>query len=256
MKRPRFAITIMAAVHLLLFGLLLLSWKPLEGSLWIIFSCMAVFSSQGYLLGLWAALGGRPTLWRATLIVIVAGICGWFTHRYQNGDYSLAIGFATYILTGQTFLVMGVLLLARFMGLGLNKTEDRTGHLQFSIGQVLSWTTALAVFMGATHYLKDFFATYFSKREICMSASFLAVGLAAMWLMCGNRWIAVRCFMLLLLIGLGTAWIVRGERMPLRWEAAILLGCEAGVTAASLVVVRLAGYRLTWHWPFRRPKPC
>ena len=150
MKHPRLAITIMAAVHLLLLIVLLL-WKPWEnGSLWIICSSVAIFMSQGCLLGLWAALGGRPTPWRATFVVIVAATWGWFTH-YRD----LRLGPAAIILTGQTLQVMGLLLLARFLGLGLKKSnEGRVGHLQFSIGQALSWMTVLAVFMGATHYMK------------------------------------------------------------------------------------------------------
>ena len=60
---------------------------------------------------------------------------------------------------------------------------------------------------------------------------------------------------MLLVIGFGAAawsiWLV-----DLSWsEGATLLACEAAVTAASLFVVRLAGYRLVWHWHFRRPKP-
>jgi hypothetical protein len=55
---------------------------------------------------------------------------------------------------------------------------------------------------------------------------------------------------------------VAGGTATLKSDAAVqaqevvnLLGCEAAVTATSLLVVRLAGYRLVWHWPFRRWKP-
>lgn len=255
MKHPRLAISAMAAVHLLLLVLLLLFWKPREGPLWIDYSCFAFLFSQGYLLGLWAALGGRPTPWRAISLVIVAATWGWFVH-YQKGDYSLAISFATIVLLGQTFQVMGILLLARFMGLRLDKgeygNENPIRHLQFSIGQALSWMTALAVFMGATHYL-DCLNILFIDSDVSLPVSFFAMGLAATWLMCGSRWIVLRCFTPLLLIGLGTAWIIPVEHIAW-WEGVTLLGCEAVMTAASLVVVRLTGYRLVWHWPFRRQK--
>ncbi len=255
MKHPRLAITIMAAVHLLLFFLLLLSWEWGQGPLWISYCRLAVFSSQGCLLGLWAALGGKPTLWRATAVIIGAAAWGWYIGLLTNGP----IATATAVLAGQTFQIMVILLLARFMGLRLSKAErgngDHLGNLQFSVEQALSWMTALAVFMGATHYLKDSFAMYFNRSEVCLSASWLAVGLATMWLVCGGRWIVFRCSTLLLLIGFGTAWIGRvNELLPL-WGCAILLCCEAAVTAASLAIVRLAGYRLVWHWPFRRSKP-
>jgi len=273
MKYPRLAIWTVAAVHLLLFFVLLLWWKPHEGSLWIDFSCFSLLLSQGFLLGLWAALGGKPTPWRATSLVIVAASWGWFTH-YQKHDYTLAIAIATIFLTGQTIQVMGILLLARFMGLGLNRaTDDYLGHLQFSIGQALSWMTALAVFLGATHYLY-FLDDYFDKRVLWLPALGLAMCLAAMWLILGSRWITLRCFTLILIIGLGTVWIGRVEPMPwwqaaallggeavvtaaslVWWQAAHLLVCEAVLTAVSLAVARLAGYRLVWHWPFRRLKP-
>ena len=60
---------------------------------------------------------------------------------------------------------------------------------------------------------------------------------------------------LLLLTSLGAAWMLRGNRFLSWGEAATLLSCEAGVTAASLAVVRLAGYRLMWHWPFQPGSP-
>jgi hypothetical protein len=150
---------------------------------------------------------------------------------------------------------MGILLLARFLGFRLSEAErgdeDHLGHLQFSIGQALSWMTALAVFMGATHYLY-FLDSYFDNRILWLPASGLAVGLASMWLMLGSRRTALRCFTLLAVIGLGTGWNVWLSDLP--WGA-FLLGCEAAITAASLLVVRLAGYRLVWHWPFRHPIP-
>ena len=268
MKHPRLAIRIMAAVHLLLFILLVLSWEPLfQGPLWVGYSVLAMFSSQGCLLGLWAALGGKPTPWRAVAVIIALAAWAW----YMVQSTFSPIGISTAILTGQTFLVMGILLLARFLGLRLSKAErgaeSRPGRLQFSVGQALLWMTSLAVFMGASHYLKDSFAMHFSKRQICLPASWLAVGLATMWLVFGRppsanetrtgriAWVAVRFFTLLLLIIIGTEWIHRANDYLTLWECAYLLGCEAATTAASLVVVRLAGYLLVWYWPFRRSEP-
>ena len=257
MKHPRLAISAMAAVHLLLFILLVLSWEPWEELTWILYSCVAIFASQGCLLGLWVALGGKPTPWRAVLVVIVAAVWGWSMQGQQH-QLNLATSEAVAVLTGQTFQVMGILLLARFMGLALETgghgSENQIRHLQFSVGQALSWMTAFAVFMAATHYLKNFFSNYFDIGQACFFLSFLAVTLAAMWLIFGSRWVALRCLTLLVQSCLGTIWISRflQERW---WPCAALLGCEAVVTAASLLVVRLAGYRLTWHWPFRRAKP-
>ena len=256
MKHPKVALWTLAAVHLVLFIVLPFWWQR-RGSMvsTIAIPCWAVVLSQGSLLGLWAALGGKPTPWRATFVVIVAAswlsFCGWRGNDLVKGSY-------TNSLIGQSFQVMGILLLARFMGLRLSKTEggdeDHLAHLQFSVGQALSWMTALVVFMAASHYLKDAFAAYFDYRFISYFLSWLVVALAAIWLICGSRWIAFRCAMLLLVIGLGTAWIVQTTNSPW-WGTVNLLGCEAVVAAPSLAVVRLAGYRLVWYWPFRRSTP-
>ena len=115
------------------------------------------------------------------------------------------------------------------------------GSCNSPLGQALLWMTALAVFMAATHYMKDSLHKYFDKEVIHLTTSCLAVGLATMWLILGDGWIAIRFLALLLLIGLGTVWSVHFDQFFSWWEAATLLGCEAVVTAASLVVVRLAG---------------
>ncbi len=254
MKHPRLALWTLAAVHLLLFILLPLCWKPWAYSSWITYSCLAIFFSQGYLLGLWAAIGGKPSPWRASFVVIVASILVWFTHQRLN---YLLTGLATITVTGQSFQVMGIFLLARFMGLGLNQVEaeDHLSHLQFSIGQALSWMTAFAVFMGATRYLWSYFVWYSGLLSFRVPASCLAVALATTWLILGDRLTIIRCFTLLVMVGFGTAWIAQVvQPFDPWWHCAIMLVCEAAVVAASLVVVRLAGYRLMWHWHFRRPK--
>jgi hypothetical protein len=146
------------------------------------------------------------------------------------------------------------------------------GHLQFSIGQALLWMTALAVFMAATHYLKETFAARFMWQDNCLYALWSAFALAAMWLVCGKKWWFSRW--LPVLVGMGfeiawVCWVALSKPLPLGPSSAIiplispgkraiwcacLLGCEAVVTTASLLVVRLAGYRLIWHWSLRRPK--
>ena len=84
--------------------------------------------------------------------------------------------------------------------------------------------TALAVFMGATHYLKDSFAFYFDENKFPLP-HLLGGGLGSDVADFGNRWIALRCLTLLLLIGLGTAWMLRGNqtyrggKLPICWVA-------------------------------------
>jgi hypothetical protein len=256
MKYPRLAIWTLAAVHLLLLFLLFSTHGTWMYIAWMVWTWRGVSLSQGCLFGLWAALGGKPTPWRAVVLVIVAAT--WWTVNWHYVQPETEID--AIIVTGQTFQVMGILLLARFMGVCLSKVEhgakDHHEHLQFSIGQALAWMTALAVFMSATHYFKYLFlGLFFNKQDMCLRVSGLAVALATTWLICGNRLIMVRCFTLLVMIGLGTAWIAQSvQPFDPWWHCATMLTCEAVVTAASLLVVRLAGYRLTWHWPFRPSK--
>jgi len=245
---PRIAIAVLTLLHMLLFILLIVLAKPGEdiGFYGLNYSRLGIFSGQGFLLGLWAALGGKPAPWRAMFVVMVATLA--------------PIEGAGLFLLGQALFAMGVLLLSRFMGLGLSKdkvaTEDREGHLQFSLKQALIWMTAFAVFMAATHYFDEYsFGPYFEMRNLYFPASCFAVGLATTWLVCGRRWIFLRFFTLLAMIGPGTRWLVRVRPLDLSWgQGAELLGCVAAVTAASLGVVRLAGYRLVWHSPFPRSK--
>ena len=263
MKRPQFAICAMAAVHVLLFFVLLLWWEWLHDWSWREYARLAVFSSQGCLLGLWAALGGKPAPWRVIAVIACAASWDWYVELPDRTPITLA----TSTLIGQMFLVMAVLLVLRFAGLRLGKSEHEDGsrieNFQYSIGQMLLWTTAMAVFMSGIHYLKNSLTLYFDEWERSLFVSRLAVGLATIWLVCGPvsktradriAWLAVRSIILLLLIGIGAEWIRRASMFfQGEWWGTYVLACEATVTAASLVVVRLAGYRLVWHWPFRRP---
>jgi hypothetical protein len=262
MKHPRLAISAMAAVQLLLFFLLLLPTGAVKDPEWIADARLAIVPSQAFLLGVWIAFGGKPIPWRAIAVITVIAAWDWYI-----GKSSGPIGSLNAVLAGETSLAMGILLFARFMGLRLSNAKRgdavNLGHAQFSIGQALMWMTGLAVFMGVAHYLKGSFAICFNNREICWPVSWLALGLSTLWLVCGSRWIAIRCSLPLLFIGLGTAWIVRVNQwwsLPINpwlmpwWCVKVLFG-YATSTAASLAVVRLAGYRLTWHWPFRRRKP-
>jgi hypothetical protein len=267
MRFPRPAILVMASAHLLLFFLLILLWDHNYFS-WMNYSRMTVSASQGCLLGIWVALGGKSPPWR--VIAATGSAAGWTWYMaglLSEGPVATAIS----ALVDEMFLVTGILLLARFMGLRLDKRESGSyshpGHLQFSVGQALLWMTALAVFMGATYYLKDCFGMYFNKREVCFPASCLTVGLAVMWLVCGRlpsdikirrdriMWVGNQCFAVLFAIFVGAEWIRRVHGQSEGWEDVYMLACEAAITAASLYIVRLAGHRLTWHWPFRRPKP-
>lgn len=261
MKYPRAAICAMAAVHVLIY---------------ILVACFSSFGAlidsgivlgQGCLVGLWTALGGKPSPWRVMFVIIAAVGWEWYASLAAN-DAMQQIRSITMLLIGQTFQVMGVLLLARFLGSRLERvehaTEVRREHLQFSIGEAILWMSTFALFMGATHYLKDVFRYYygpFSKPYWCQYALYeLVVALLATWLALGNKWTVARWLVLLTVIGVGMAGLHQiipllprsssALRHPQEYET--VYASELMLTAASCLVVRLAGYRLTWHWPFRR----
>ncbi len=186
MNYPRLAVCAMAAIHVLLFFVLLWRWERLDAWPWIEYGRLAVFSCQGCLLGLWAALGGKGTPWRVVAVIATAAAWDWYVGLPER----TLVTRATSTLIGQMFLVMGVLLLARLAGLRLGKVEhdgnDRASRFQFSIGQTLSWTTAMAVFMSGIHYLKNSLTIYFDEWRGSISVARLAVGLATIWLVCGG----------------------------------------------------------------------
>jgi len=257
MKHPITAIiSAMAFIQLLVLCLLVMNfklWYELWASYYLsdaVWPQEAIAFSQGSLLGLWVSHGGKPKPWRAVVFLLIAAVLG----------FPSAEGFAIRTpLIEQAVDVMAVLLLLRFLGLRLikadPKTEDRLQPLQFSVGQALSWLTASVIFMSAMQYLKYVFAAYFQnnpENAICVNLSSLGVALAAMWLSLGNKWIIIRCLAQLAVIVLGARLVE--QIVPWRpWTWTMRLSLQAAVTAESLLVVRLAGYNLMWHWSLRRP---
>jgi len=139
MKRPRIAIWTMAAIHVLLFCVLFAAQGSWEYSAWWLpWAWGGISLGQGYLLGFWAALGGRPTPLRAIIVVVLTAI--WWSISWQY--ISPLTDYATRIVTGQTIRVMVAMLLARLMGLELESNESVVQkplrHLQFTVRQALA----------------------------------------------------------------------------------------------------------------------
>lgn len=68
MKHPRLAVLALAAVHVLLFGLVAGTWNLPYG---LVPAWGTLAQCEGYLLGLWAALGGKLSPWRAVIVAVV-----------------------------------------------------------------------------------------------------------------------------------------------------------------------------------------
>ena len=142
MKHPRLAVLALAAVHVLLFGLVAGTWNLPYG---LVPAWGTLAQCEGYLLGLWAALGGKLSPWRAVIVAVGAAGWEWFIHPHLEDPFFI------FDSTGTAFWATCVLLPARLVGLQLGRTtsdgKNAVRRLQFSIWQALEWMTAAAVFL-------------------------------------------------------------------------------------------------------------
>lgn len=243
------------AVHLLLN--LLVCWTihskvAYEINVWIGFPLLLLGPSQGGLLGAWIALGGKGTSWRVLLAVggIVAYL--WCVGRFGEVD-----GIFHLLLAWAAWVVSALLLLARFTGLRIVRGEaPNQQRPQFSLRDAFVWMTAFAVLLGATCWQSSPFEHI--ANDLADAGFWTAVGssaavsLACFWLVLGTHWLGVRILVLPLAIAAGAVALRAGIGFLAVWAFATLLSFEAAWIVGSLLVVRLAGYRLTWQWRFGR----
>jgi hypothetical protein len=216
--------------------------------------------SQGALVAFWAALGGGRTLWRSLAVVLGAIAAVWWMNR---ADPYPDLG-ETIELLAPTW---GLLLVARLLGLGLVPSPNalRTLQpLQFTIADMLLWTTAVAVVSGLLRWLAlDWGFLFMEAVEWYNWAGFSFVGLVAM----ATMFLALgrgRPLLRILLLPLSLAAcmgmievihiIIHGETRPAPdlGFVAIIVASMAGWLVGSLWLIRLAGYRLAWQWRFKR----
>jgi hypothetical protein len=221
---------------------------PLDVSLFML------FPSQGSLLGLWTALGGKRMFWRIVITVVglvaCLALCDYYSRSgYRNfGGLVLALVWAA-VTTGVS-LLLGRLTGLRLSHAGSERGDGELGRFQFSLWQMLTWTTVLAVVLSAIHYLPynlqpDF---RFNPMLAWYVVVFGSVALASIWLAFGRKWLAARVVLLVAItMGLPTVmplWHLMSR--PYAWAATcLLLLAMAAWTTASLLVVRCAGYELT-----------
>ncbi|MCC6124961.1 MAG: hypothetical protein IT426_08365 [Pirellulales bacterium] len=265
MKRPRLIVGILAIVHLLLaaFAFYYLNsrifyfshifyWLTSHTGDWLEYLLLALFPSQGGLISIWAALGRRTPL-RVALACIGIVVC----LRIVNGHHS-DIRPAMVYLSIQAASMTILLLLFRLTGLAMATTplESRSPKpFQFTIMQIMTWTATVAVILSALHYLPSDYARFFaSSRQIRFTLAIVvnqgSVAITSIWLVFGTKWRVLRILGVLVAIGTGT-WLLYDYY---DWRFGMLLSFEAAWTILSLLVVRWAGYRLTWDWRLRRFK--
>lgn len=259
MKRSHLLIGILVGLHIVLAALIL--WRyaaEKEGDQWQMFTLFAVSASQGNLLGFWTALCGKRTPWRvvtATVgIVIYVIICD----RLGGGNGDLGQMLAQVV--AWTTVTVGVLLLVarlarlRLQRAGSARVEEELGRFQFSLWQMLVWTTVLAVILSSLHYLPDNLRPGF-QFDPALALGLLWLGglaLASVWLAFGKRWLVARVTLLIVVTIVGTAATASssstGSPSVNHFVClCLLLLAEPVLTTASLLVVRLAGYQLTWR---------
>jgi hypothetical protein len=212
--------------------------------------------SQGALLAIWVALGGGRLAWRWLVIVpgaIIYVLCCFLAHgSSRSGEEWLIISLVT----------MGVaivaLLLARFAGLRLawiSEAGTPSGPFQFYIRDMLLLTTAVAVVLSIWRCVpKAAFAFLTRAIPAVTLAGFLVVVGASMFSALGRGWIVAR--VLLLPIAVVSTAVLLNKTIPAAApveDFVVLISLMMFWLVASLLVLRFAGYRLTWRSWRARP---
>jgi hypothetical protein len=218
---------------------------------------LALIMSQATLVSIWMALGRAPSSLRMLgavgVIMLLSGVPLIVSETYHG---------RVVLLLGVGGIVAVCLLLARARGLRCIHDLDReTGEAggrkpwQFSIAQLLAWTTALAVVLGLLKWARFFDA--FSP-ELSMSVAgmiFLEPGralvtFAALWMMLG-RGTPIRRFPALVIAEIASFGLPSVLfRMPSAHEIGIIvcfMAVEAIVFVGTLLVFRRIGYRVQWN---------
>jgi hypothetical protein len=255
MKRTHWLIAALVLVHVVLHVIALLTiheavHHEIRSSFFefFLFALFMLGPSQATLLAFWVAFGGGRFLWRVLPIVVGAVVYLRCITVPRPEWRELTIG---------QLGVLGVLVLvARVVGFELVRCKDlptASSRFQFTIRDMLSWMTALAVILGALHYMPEgLFPTYSIADAIVVFGSFVLVAVTSIILALCNGWLLARLLLLPLTIGSGAAWLASHPSGRPVWYLSLLLGLMSVWIAASLLVVRYAGYRLIWWWRFGR----
>jgi hypothetical protein len=210
--------------------------------------------SQGILLGVWVAFGGGKCLWRVIPTALAAILYAWCVSNVNGRWQQEWLMFAVVALG----LSAAVLLLARCAGLQLTKCSDAKATFspfQFYIRDIMAWTAAVAVVMSAWRCLPT--AAFGFLRQSIPAVAFIAyplVAVVSMFVALRRRWLVTGLVLLPITVILGAKLMYNVTRSPYPLSYFIfMLGSLAVWLTASFLLLRFAGYRLTWRsW---RAKP-
>jgi len=208
-------------------------------------------SSQGALVAIWAMLGRGKFLWRVLPTVLGAIVYLWLFQPADPDWIPLTFG---------ELCVVGLLLaVARVAGLKIVKASTiprAVGPTQFTIRDLLIWTTALAVVLSVLRCLPANWYLALSRPlpgAIVVFGCLTLVPLVALYCALGGRWLPVRLAAVPLAVYLGGYLLAAARIGPSSTGYfAMLLGLMAAWLLVSLWVVRLAGYRLAWRRRLQR----
>jgi hypothetical protein len=211
----------------------------------------ALGASQATLVLAWAALGSGNFAWRVypAFLGTVVYLC-W-----------LPVKDADWLLTtcGPIFAWGPIFLLARILGFKVAEAFDdgeAPARLQFTIRDILAWTTGLAVTLSVLHYLPT---TWIPRRPpprelIFMFGGLLPNAIAALYCALGDRRLFVRLATMVLAPVVGVCVPVALDHDFNIGGLVLFYEAMAFWLIASLLLVRWAGYRLVWQWPYGRKR--
>ena len=201
--------------------------------------------------------GGKQLPWR---LVVGVALTMAFACGFQSGLFGARFVDRAYlpILVGQVICTAAVLLGMRLAGLRIANADDRTersGPFQFSLADILNWTTATAVLLAFFKCLPKTAVELVPPEDwdiFCVvNAACGLLALASIWLVFGRRWLALRCLACPIVVFLD-ANVLHQVLTASHTLEYFLFAAHAGWLIASLLAIRLAGFRLAWRWRFAK----
>jgi hypothetical protein len=218
----------------------------------------ALSMGQVSLAAVWAGFAGRAFQWRMMGLMLIAVLwsryVAWIVAPSRLDDYACLYGS---LLLAQVIAVLVTLTIARLSGVRLvhpdggNVADDgdwSPSRFQFSLREMLSWTTVFAVVLGALRYTVDhhLFPSYLGdwRQFAVLSLANAIPALTAVWAALGVGRSALRAVVLALATAAAIgASSTLAEVVSFRGYAALCL-LQVGCVLASLWVFRVAGYRV------------
>lgn len=245
MQTRHLLITLLLAAHVLV-GLVV--WSVAEFQAYPEFKTrvliLLVGGSQVGLLAIWLALGRCAAPWRMSALVAVVVAWSWIWSLVDDDPI------VVFIFLPLGAIVVAVLALARLRGLWLNITDVEFANIeddrpwQFTLARLFAWTTSLALCLGLLsltfRHCSDLSTSQFSQLPTLILGSTI-VTLICLWLTLPG--LRRQMFVVLLVVFLfGCGLFIYVDNTKIRF----FLVLQIPIIVATLLVFRVAGYRLSW----------